>query len=891
MSVLHGWWHRLRVLLRPAEYEKDLMEEMRFHEELDAMQQGDASRARRRFGNRTRYQEEARDMTWLARLDGLRQDLGYAWRSVRRSPGFTVMVVVTLALGLGVNAATFSVLDRLFLRNPEGVTEPGTVRRLWFETSAQRSYSGTAFVTSAVSVREYRAIAAAIGAPSRFALYTTDFALALRRDGARSRVRGVFATASYFPVLGVRAAFGRLYTPQEDSLGQGRPVALLGHRYWRETFGGDSSILGTSIEIERQGFTVIGVLQEGFEGLDLQAADVWIPIASRPGGEPGWWNSPNVNGFSALYRAETPGRDAAFERIATQAQREENRRMWALNPDTLARVLTGPLVGAGPGKQGSDNIISQRLSLVAAIILVIACANVMNLLLARAEQRRREIAVRLALGISRWRLVRLLTAETMLLAAIAVVVALLGAWWGGTVLRSLILNQVTWHESVLHWRVVVFAIAIALAAGFVAGVIPALQASSPALTPALKEGGRTASSRRSRLRAALVITQAALSVTLLAGAALFVESLRNVRGLDIGYDADRLLFGRVTFEPGQSPPAAVGNALMGEIQERLHNRPGVEAISRTLFLPMQGISFNTFWWDADSSWSLRPNSPTNLVVDREFFRAVGMRVVAGRTFAEGSRDREVVINEAMFQRLWGRESADAASALGRCIRFERRDGPCYVVTGVVENARQGYVIEKEPIPQYYLPLHNLPTAATYRGSLVVRTRPAAEDVARVELQRSLARAFPGGEVDIEAMSEALEPEYRPWRLGATLFTAFGMLALVVAMIGIYSTVSYGVAQRAQEFGVRVALGARMRNVLAQVVGEGLRVVAIGVVVGIALALAAGKLTSALLYGVAPHDPAVMFSVSAILLGVAAGATVIPAWRAARVDPVIALRAD
>ncbi|HYC49835.1 MAG TPA: ADOP family duplicated permease [Gemmatimonadaceae bacterium] len=891
MSWLHGLRHRLRSVIDPAGYERELQDEMRFHVELDAMQQRDADAARRRFGNRTYYQEETRRMTWLASFDVLRQDLGYAWRSVRRAPAFTAMVVGTLALGLGVNAATFSVLDRIFLRPPEGVVDPATVHRLWFETSAMRSYDGKSFMMPASSYAEFRDVADASSKPGNFALYDTDFALTLRQGDSKSRIRAAFATATYFPVLGVRAAIGRVYGPAEDSVGHASPVAVVSHRYWRTTLGGDSAIIGRKLNIERNDYTVVGVMQPNFAGLDLQAVDIWLPLAARPNMPERWWTKMSVNGMQGFYRAANSERDLAFEQMATLAHRGTERRLNPQYADTLARVLTDPIHGGGDiGEPGKDTILSSRLWIVASIILVIACANVINLLLSRAERRKREIAVRLALGISRARLVRLLTTETVLLALLASAVALLAAWWGGTVLRSQLLPETTFYESVLHWRVVVFAFGISLLAGLVAGIIPALQASNPRLANALKDGTRTSSSRRSRLRSSLVAMQAALSVVLLVGAALFVRSMQNVKGLDIGYDAERLLFGYVRFEPGQSPPPAVGNARMVELQGQLRQRPGIEGVARSSMVPMQGISFENFWWDSDSAASLSPNGPTYIAVDANYFRTVGMSFVAGSTFEDRAQGaREVIINEVMAQRLW--PNVSPLSVLGRCIRFATRDAPCYSVAGVVETGRQSYVVEKDAVPLYYLPLGNLPTPQTYRGALVVRAAPDAELPARQELMRELARAFPGGEVTVQAMTETLEPEYRPWVLGVRLFSAFGLLALVVAMIGIYSTTSYGVTQRTHEFGVRVALGARLQDVARQVVGEGVRVVAVGVLTGIALALAAGRLIASLLYGVEPSDPAVMIVVSAILLLVAAAAAVIPAWRAARVDPVTALRAD
>ena len=893
MSMLDGWRHRLRTLFRARGYEQEILDEQRFHQELDAQQLGDSGAATRRFGNRTWYQEEVRRMTWLGQLDVVRQDVSYGWRSIRRHPGVTATVVLTLALGLGANAATFSFLDRMYLRPPSGVAAPDGLRRYWFEVSAARSYDGTSFVTPGANYRSYRAIAAASGAPQRFALYETDNMLFLRRGDSRVRVRGVFATASYFDVLGVRPLLGRLYTAQEDSMGHGANVVVLGHRFWEQQLGADTALLGRTLRIEHTDYTVIGVLDPRFRGLELQDADAWIPLASVPAAHwiasrPRWWEGPNVNGLSMLERVP-PGGDAAAaatgEQRATAAYIAEQRALRGAEADTLGRVLRGPLVGTGPGREGQDVKIARSLGGVALVILVIACANVINLLLARAERRRREVAVRLAMGISRQRLVRLLTTETVLLALLAGGAALLAAMWGGEVLRRLLFRSVEWHESPLHWRVVVFAMGLSVIAGIIAGIVPALQASNPRLSDALKEGAREGR-RPSRLRSSLVVVQAALSVMLLAGAALFVRSLNNVRGLDIGFDADRTLAGWVTLEPDAKVPPATVAATLQQLGERLTGRPGVEAVARARHVPMQAFSFTAFYWDEDSLASLGRNIPTYSSVSRDFFRAAGIRVVRGRPFADVPGTRELVINEEMGRRLWpGRE------ALGRCIRIARRDAQCHTVVGVVENSRQMSVLEKEAKPLFYLALSDSSADAAHGTTLVVRTSAEGERAARLEMLGALRTAFPRGEVKVQSMVETLDGEYWPWRLGARLFTGFGLLALLVALIGIYSTISYSVTQRTHEFGVRAALGARVGDVLRQVVSGGVRVVAAGIAIGIVLTLAAGKLISAMLYDVKPSDPVVLATVTVTMLTVAVLAALLPAWRAARVDPVIALRAD
>jgi ABC-type antimicrobial peptide transport system permease subunit len=305
--------------------------------------------------------------------------------------------------------------------------------------------------------------------------------------------------------------------------------------------------------------------------------------------------------------------------------------------------------------------------------------------------------------------------------------------------------------------------------------------------------------------------------------------------------------------------------------------------------PMQGIEFFDFYVGGDSTGSFGRLQPTASTVSPSFFQTVGLRMLRGRGFSGDDVDRppaEVVVNEAMAKLVWpGRDP------VGDCVRFERRDNPCYTVVGVVETARRSSVIESEPAALFYLPLGNLPTSDPRGATIVVRARADGAAAAANELTRMLRRTFPAADAVVTPMTANLEPEFRPWRLGATLFTGLGVLAVLVAMLGIYSTTSYGVTQRTHEFGVRVALGARIGDVIGQVVGEGIRTVAMGVTLGIALALAAGHLVSALLYGVAPRDPVVLVSVAGVLMVVAALSALVPAWRAARADPVTALRTD
>ena len=824
-------------------------------------------------------------MTWLTWLDVLRQDIGFAARSMRRGPALTILIVLTFALGIGVNAASFTLLDRIYLRPPAGVAEPDEVRRLWFLTEDSRNG-----VTPGTTFPVLKSIRASWTDPSQVAFLESLSDVRLGGTLQSPEIDVEYPTANYFAVLGVRPQLGRFFTPDEDRVGSGAPVAVLSDVTWRRHFGADSGVIGREIKLEENRYTVIGVTAPGFTGIDLEPAGAWVPIASYPDQNhivgPIAHRMFGLRGFARV----AAGPDVIdFERRATLAARETLKGSGI--GDTTVRAVTGSIIYArGPGEQQQAYIISTRLSAVSAIVLVIAAANIVNLLLARAARRRREIAVRLALGVGRSRLVRMLTTETLLLALLGAGAALLAAWWGGSALRALVLPDVTFVDGPVDSRVVWFTLAVAAAAGLASGIIPALQSSNPDLTRALKEGAKSGGVHHSRLRAGLVVIQAALSVVLLVGASLFVRSLQNVRGLDLGFDVNRVLIATVRFDPGQAPPLAERGARIAEVAQRVEGRPGIEMVSRSGHVPMGGASYMTVWFANDSTASLGDNFPAWHPVDERFFETVGQRIVKGRVFdnrAGGAR--QVVVDEALAAVMWpGQEP------IGQCMRFEGRSSTCYAVVGVVEPARNMSVIEERK-PQYYLPIANLPEDIRERYEnatvLLVRTTPQMAVRVQADVAGELKRAFPTGYPNARLMLSTLDRDYRPWRVGALLFSGFGALALIVAILGIYSTVSYGVSQRTHEFGIRVALGARVADVLRLVVRDGLRTVAIGVAAGALLAVAAGRLVSALLYDVKPSDPAVLVGVSLSLLAVAVLATLGPAWRATRVDPTTALRSE
>lgn len=828
----------------------------------------------------------------VERLRGWRDDAAYGIRSLRRTPAVTLTIIVTLALGLGMNAAMFSFLDQVFARAPGGVVRPESFRRLWWVQRFGEAQVPTFW--SGFDYPGYRAVTEAVGDRARTTLYLEP--QKMRLGGGENPPQGqvVFAGAGYFELLGIRSEVGRLFSPEENRLGADIYVAVVSDAYWHHELGGDSSAIGRRLTVENQPYTIVGITQHDFTGLDLDATDIWLPLGSFTApwiGKEVWWQSPNVNGFQVMLQPKPGISDRQIDDRATLALRtyyEAAPEPWRRPMDSVNVARLGSIIAArGPGEKEQEVRVATRLAGVAAIVLIIACANVINLLLARAVGRRREIAVRLALGISRSRLVRLLVVESVMLALVAAAAAMLAAQWGGSLLRSLLLPDVHWATSAVNWHVAGLAIGLGLVAGIVAGLVPALQASRPDLTVALRGGARDGASPRSRLRSTLVVAQAALSVMLLAGAALFVKSLQNVHDLNIGFAADQLVFGSVSFDVRDSLRDQQIKPTIENIARRLRSMGGVERVALAGMEPMYGLAFVDWFTDKRFPKGKTPTT-TFSAVSPEYFAATGLRVIRGSGFPNvpgAAMPRVMVINDAMAKAIWPGENP-----VGRCMRFEKEDAPCYTITGVVETARRDQLIE-DPKAQFYLPIDNMPFRGWAEPTLIVRAAPDHISQIEGEIRREIKRAWPAAIPKVTRMADALERQYRPWRLGATLFTTFGLLALIIAAVGIFSTVSYGVSQRTHEFGVRVALGARTSDVVGLVIGGGLRTVAVGVVIGIGLALAGGRLIESLLYGIKPSSPAVIVIVAAILLGVSAIAAFAPAWRAARVDPVNALRAD
>ncbi len=899
---------RIRRAMGFRTIERDVDDEIRFHLEsriADLMAQGqtiDEARriARREFGdvNAARDELASVDHTMRTResralrVDAFRHDLRFSLRSLARAPGLTALVVTLLALGVGANAATFAVADQLFLRAPAGVTQPSDVQRLYNRGGV---WAGPRFFYPA-----YVAMSQAVGDRAQLAGYVASDSIDSRVGGARSFIRVSYATPSFFPVLGARIARGRAFTEAEARMGEGVMVAVISDRLRRERFGEDDDAVGKTIEVGDQRATVIGVASPEFTGIDLDRTDLWLPFATMPvSTDRNWYKSWRHNWALRIIARPAAGIPMrAVAAAATTAYRNGELANGVGFPDTSAAIVPGPLAEAlGPaGDSAATSKITTRLLGVALIVLIVACANVGNLLLLRGIRRRHETAIRIALGISRDRLLRQLLLESLILSMGAALVSVGVGAWGAHELRSMILPNVQWATSALTPRVVVVVLAVAVFSGVIAGLAPVLAAFRTERSPALKTSARDGGGRRSRVRETLIVVQGALSVVLLVGAGLFVQSLRAAEAIDLGYDVDRLAYGVIAFRDPtahfidwygpQSGEIARGFA---EIAQRLQRSPNIERVALSNSTPLSMLSTTSFYYADGRPVRTHTGEPQGfLSVTPEYFATVGVSLERGRFFsAEDSASDALVIlvNASTARRLWpGQE------AVGQCLRISFATKPCARVIGVTRDTHLRSILEP-PLVQVFAPLARYGKVEPPRA-IIVRARPGRTDAAAAELRREMAKRFPTADVPrVHRVSTAIEPELRPWRLGARLFGTFGVLALLVTTIGIYSVMAFAIGERTHEMGVRIALGARGDDIARLVLVDGLSPVIVGIVIGVGLSVVMGRLVSGMLFGVTPTDPFVVGSVAALLLVTALVGAAEPGWRATRVNPIDALRAE
>jgi predicted permease len=811
-------------------------------------------------------------------MTGFFLDLQSALRGLFRSRAVALLAVGCLGLGVGTCAAMLGMLDVLLLRPPEQVRDTGRLRRVYFADTYSMMGERTSSVTSypvfldLEKVRSFAALGAYV--PVEVSLG--------RGEGAR-RARAVLVTPGFLRLLGVKPEEGRLFLEAEGLPGRPGFIALLSHELWRRGFGGAADIVGQPLVLGRDVYTVIGVMPRRFTGVDLAGADLWLPInAAGLLMGPDWATSRGSQFLQLVARLGGSSPDAAAGEATTVYRAALAEAGWRT---AAARVRLGPIHWARGPEIYPGVRVATWLAGLSWLVLLVACANVASLLLVRALDRRPELAVRLALGAGSWRIARLLLLESGLLAAAGGLAGLAVFRAETLLLQRLILPQA--GPSLAGWtpRVLLILAVLTIVAALLSGAVPALWSRRVRLSPEIRSGAREAP--RSRLSAAVVSAQIALTVLLLAGAGGFVHSLDKVMHLDLGLDAGRVVVATAGLEAAGYPPARV-DEIFHSAAERLRPLPGVEKVGLAAGIPFfSSFSPALAVPGVERLPELSTGGPYANAVSEDFFAATGTAVLRGRAFSAGDRagsEPVAIVNQTMARLLWpGRD------ALGRCLRIDDEKAPCSVVVGVVEDARRQR-LQEEATMQYYLPLGQAPAWLASRALFV---RPAGEPESLAPLVRSAfhetAPDLPF--IEVRPLSERLEPQIRPWRMGAEVLTLFGLLALGLAVVGLFGVVAHAMARRRYELGVRIALGAQWRDVLGLALRQGLFIGLGGAAAGLGLALAAARFLQPLLFEVSAKDP--------VTLGIAAGVVLLPAllaslasaYRVRAVDPAAVLRVE
>jgi putative ABC transport system permease protein len=828
------------------------------------------------------------------RLETIWQDIRYALRGLKQKPGFTIAVVATLGLGIGANAAMFGITDRLLFRPPSFMKDPDRVHRVYLV----RTFDGKENFGSYFQYTRYNDLRQwTTSFDVTAAVSSSQTAVGVGDDARNMDVYSV--SSGYWQLFNAPPAAGRYFSAAEDTTPVGASVAVLSFPFWQSRYGGRSDVIGQRIKIAKVDYTIIGVTPEGFHGTATERIPVaFVPITTWAGTEftwnpkdlSNWYTKYNISWMQMYARRKEGVSNAQATADLTSAFKRSYQKQRDMSPATTPAELTKPRAIAGSvhaarGPQPSEvSKVARWVSGVAIIVMLIAAANVANLLLARALRRRREVAVRLALGVSRRRLVSQLVTESLVLAALGGVLGLGIAQLGGTVLTSQFFAAGEKISVISDVRTLLFAAGAVIFAGLFTGLTPAFTSGRTDLASSLKAGVREGTYHRSRMRTVLLVLQGALSVILLVGAGLFVRSLSNVSSLRMGYDVDPVLWVGVE-ERGEKLSDAEKSALRNRLEESARRITGVTQASRAVTVPFYMTwDENIFVQGIDTavlnrkSFRLQGATPT-------FLATVGTHLLRGRFIEATDTEKSpkvMVVSESMAKFLW-----PAKDALGQCVRIGSDTMPCTQVVGITEDIRAGELNDDDKL-FYYRPITQ---AQPYGGGLFVRVNGvAARSVETV--RRELQKEMPGSSyVTVRPFAEIFAPNVKSWRLGATMFVVFGGLALVLAAIGLYSVIAYAVVQRTHELGVRMALGAQVRDVVQMVLGEGLKLTVLGVVIGGAVALYAGRWVKPLLFNVQPTDPLVFGAVIAVLLLAATLASLIPAIRAARVDPNVALRSD
>jgi putative ABC transport system permease protein len=868
---------RLQTLSDRDRFERDLDDEMKFHLEMETakhVEQGMSPEearalARRELGPVDRFKDEVRDVRGVTWLDDLQRDVRFGLRSLRRSPAFTLVAVLCLALGIGANAALFSVINSVLLR-PLPYPEPERLVRV-YETMADSGPGGGAAVPN---YRDWAAQSTAFEALTAWVRGSHN----LQLSGEAQRIRTTEATPNLFRMLHARALRGRVFVPGQDEPGRS-PVVVISEALWRQRFGGDPSLVGQAIRLDGAPYTVIGIMPASFAfpPLSREATDAWLLYEPQPV----LAQSRSAHFLNVAGRLK-PG--SSLEQASAQLKQIAARIEKAFPREQEGRsVLLQPLRESIVGRTRPALMI---LFSAVFLVLLIACANVANLLLARAAVRQREVAVRLALGAGRSRLVRQFLVESLVLALAGALLGLLLAYWGLTALAPLVKMALPLSGGMpLDGRVFLFLLAVAAFSGIAFGLVPALQASRGDVRESLAEGaGRTtADGGQRRFRSALVVVEIALSLLLLIVAGLLLRGFLNVSKVNPGLVSQGVLTTHVAL-PGagsQNVPRFYRPML-----ERVRALPGVRSAAVISMLPVQSSG-------TSGSYAVegRPPVPTPQMPMAEirlaspgFFRSLGIPLLRGRDFDERDGDgkpSKIIVNDVL-----ARKEFPGQNPLGQRIFY---DGYSLEIIGVVGDVHQAG-LDQAPLAEIYKPYTDTQYADLLSDMSLVEKTSGDPGAMAGDVQRAVHAVDPGVPLyAVLTMDQVISDSLASRRLMLWLLGLFAGIALILSAAGLYGVISYLVAQRTREIGMRMALGAQARDVLRLIMGQGAGLTAAGIVLGLLGALAATRVLENLLYGVSARDPLTFAGIAVLLALVALAATWLPARRAARVDPMVAIR--
>lgn len=890
---------RVRDWFRRDALDREMQEELAFHRRLlerDATVAGaDVATARfsasKRLGNVTLAREDARQRWSIPVLEQMWRDVRYALRGLRRSPGFTLTVVITLGLGLGANSAMFTVVDRLMFRPLAYLRDPGRVHRLYWQWNDRER-----FVTAISGpYTRFLDVKRETSSFSQMAAFS-ERALPVGEGESMREMRVAAVSAAYFALFDARPVLGRFFVESEDVTPRGADVAVISYALWQSQYGA-RNVIGERVQIGNIRASIVGVAPRNFAGVnDADPPMVWIPIttyaASTGTGDSktyfnayswGWVNilarrKPGVS----IERAEVDATTAFQRSWQRAAQTESDRPPIAQSRPHVAVSSVRP--GAGP-EPALEARTALWLTVVAIIVLLIATANVANLFVARALRRQRETAVRLALGASRRRLLAQSVIESLVIATLSALSALFVGQWASTAIRRLFeTSLVAMPTPSVEGRTVVVTIVLAVIVGIVIGGITTLLTKQDGLSNTLRSGTRGGVMHGARIRAALLMVQGTLSTALLIGAVLFMRSLNAVTSLPMGYDASQVLLIERSLL-GVRPADSTVRALNAQLLERAQALPQVESAAWVATVPFWSNSMTDLYVAGIDSVR-RLGNFTYQVTSPEYFKTMRTRVLRGRELTPDDRlgaPWVAIVSESMAKTLW-----PGQDAVGRCFRMRSDTNPCLTVVGIAQDMIQQDLTGTQRF-HYYIPLAQSTRTSGNYMLMRVRGDPAAmsEPIRRI-LQSSMAG---GGFLTARPMRDLVARAQRSWRLGATMFALFSSLALIVAAVGLYGVIGYNVTQRLHELGVRVALGAQRSHVVRLVVGQSVRSVLYGVVAGVIVAVLSGRFLEPLLFHQSAIDPLVYLGVAILMITVATGASALPAWRASHVDPASALRTD